>query len=79
VNSVFKVHSVGAEGNVILRRQPKRRYVMSLFQELPPCLVGITRCAGQAWPARGQSLSSSTSKTHAILQFEGNLDRVSNF
>jgi transposase len=43
--SVFQVHDVDAEGNVILRRQLKRRYVLAFFQKLPPCLVGIEACA----------------------------------
>ena len=43
--SVFQVHGVDAEGNVIIRRQLKRRYVLAFFQKLPPCLVGIEACA----------------------------------
>ena len=43
--SVFQVHGVDAQGNVILRRQLKRRYVLAFFQNLPPCLVGIEACA----------------------------------
>jgi transposase len=43
--SVFQVHGVDAEGNVILRRQLKRRYVLAFFQKVPPCLVGIEACA----------------------------------
>ena len=43
--SVFQVHGVDAEGNVVLRRQLKRRYVLAFFQKLPPCLVGIEACA----------------------------------
>ena len=39
--SVFQVHGIDAEGNVIFRRQLKRRYVLTFFQKLPPCLVGI--------------------------------------
>jgi transposase len=39
--SVFQVHGIDAEGNVLLRRQLKRRYVLAFFQKLPPCLVGI--------------------------------------
>ena len=39
--SVFQVHGVDADGNVIIRRQLKRRYVLAFFQKLPPCLVGI--------------------------------------
>jgi transposase len=43
--SVFQVHGVDAEGKVIVRRQLKRRYVLSFFQKLPQCLVGIEACA----------------------------------
>ena len=43
--SVFQVHGVDAEGNVLLRRQFKRRYVLAFFEKLPPCLVGIEACA----------------------------------
>ena len=43
--SVFQVHGIDAEGNVIIRRQLKRRYVLAFFQKLPPCLVGIEACA----------------------------------
>ena len=40
--SVFQIHGVDAAGNVIVRRQLKRRYVLSFFQKLPPCLVGCS-------------------------------------
>jgi transposase len=43
--SVFQVHGIDATGNVILRRQLKRRYVLTFFQSLQPCLVGIEACA----------------------------------
>ncbi len=43
--SVFQVHGVDAAGNIILRRQLKRRYVLAFFEKLPPCLVGIEACA----------------------------------
>src|SRR5262245_8375936 len=43
--SVFQIHGVDAAGNVIVRRKLKRRYVLSFFQKLPPCLVGIEACA----------------------------------
>ena len=43
--SVFQVHGVGADGQVVVRRQLKRRYVLTFFQKLPPCLVGIEACA----------------------------------
>ena len=43
--SVFQVHGVDAQGEVLIRRQLKRRYVLAFFQKLPPCLVGIEACA----------------------------------
>ena len=43
--SVFQVHGVDADGNIVIRRQVKRRYVLAFFQKLPPCLVGIEACA----------------------------------
>jgi hypothetical protein len=33
--SVFQVHGVDAAGQVLIRRQLKRRYVLAFFQKLP--------------------------------------------
>ena len=55
--SVFQVHGVDAEGNVVIRRQLKRRYVLAFFQKLPPCLVGIEACASSHhWSRELQAL-----------------------
>ena len=43
--SVFQVHGVNAVGQVVIRRQLKRRYVLAFFEKLSPCLVGIEACA----------------------------------
>ena len=43
--SIFQVHGVDADGQVVIRRQLKRRNVLAFFQKLPPCLVGIEACA----------------------------------
>src|SRR5947209_18864386 len=43
--SVFQVHGVDAGGQVVIRRQLKRRSVLAFFQKLSPCLVGIEACA----------------------------------
>ena len=43
--SLFQVHGIDAEGNVLIRRQLKRRYVLAFFEKLQPCLVGIEACA----------------------------------
>ena len=55
--SFFQVHGVDAEGNVVLRRQLKRRYVLAFFEKLPPCLVGIEACASaHHWSRELQAL-----------------------
>jgi transposase len=43
--SVFQVHGVDAAGQVVVRRQLKRRSVLAFFQKLPSCLVGLEACA----------------------------------
>ena len=43
--SVFQVHGIDAAGQVVMRRQLKRRYVLAFFQKLPACVVGIEACA----------------------------------
>jgi transposase len=43
--SVFQVHGVDAAGQVVIRRQLKRRQVLAFFEKLPSCLVGIEACA----------------------------------
>src|ERR1700704_893889 len=43
--SVFQVHGIDAVGQVVIRRQLKRRYLLAFFQKLPSCLVGIEACA----------------------------------
>jgi len=55
--SVFQVHGVDAGGQVVIRRQLKRRYVLEFFQKLSPCLVGIEACASSHhWSRELQAL-----------------------
>jgi transposase len=55
--SVFQVHGVDAGGQVVVRRQLKRRSVLVFFQKLPPCLVGIESCASSHhWSRELQAL-----------------------
>jgi transposase len=55
--SVFQVHGVDAAGQVLIRRQLKRRYVLAFFQKLPPCVIGIEACASsQYWSRELQAL-----------------------
>jgi len=50
--SVFQVHGVDADGEVVLRRQLKRRQVLAFFAKLPPCLVGIEACGASHYWSR---------------------------
>jgi len=50
--SVFQVHGVDAAGEVVIRRQLKRRHVLAFFQKLPSCLVGIEACASSHYWSR---------------------------
>jgi Mn-dependent DtxR family transcriptional regulator len=55
-----EVHGVDAAGQVVLRRQLKRRYVLTFFEKLPPCLVGIEACAlSHHWSRELQALGHS--------------------
>ena len=55
--SVFQVHGIDTDGNIVIRRQVKRRYVLAFFQKLPPCLVGIEACASSHhWSRELQAL-----------------------
>jgi len=37
---------------VVVRRQLKRRYVLTFFRKLPPCLIGIEACASSHYWSR---------------------------
>ena len=58
--SVFQVHGVDAAGEVVVRRQLKRRQVIAFFQMLPSCLVGMEACASSHyWSRELQALGHS--------------------
>jgi len=50
--SVFQVHGVDAAGQVVVRRRLKRRQVLTFFEKLPGCLIGIEACASSHFWAR---------------------------
>ncbi|HQT53460.1 MAG TPA: IS110 family transposase [Phenylobacterium sp.] len=43
--SVFQVHGVAADGEVLIRRQLRRAQLIAFFAKLPPCLIGLEACA----------------------------------
>src|SRR5215470_11958773 len=51
----FQVHGIDRDGNVVVRRQLKRRYVLTFFAKLSPCLIGIEACASSHyWSANSR-------------------------
>ncbi len=55
--SVFQVDGVDADGQVVIRRKLKRRYLLAFFEKLPACLVGIEACAtSHHWSRQLQAL-----------------------
>src|SRR5262245_50724705 len=58
--SVFQVHGIDAAGQVVSRCQLKRRFVLSFFEKLPPCLVGIEACASSHYWSRALQASGHT-------------------
>ena len=48
----FQVHGVDAAGHVAVRRRLRRNKVLSYFQSLEPCLVGMEACATAHYWAR---------------------------
>ena len=51
--NVFQVHGVDEAGEIVVRRQLRRSQVISFFEKLPSCLVGIEACATSHHWARG--------------------------
>jgi transposase len=43
--NVFQVHGIDAAEKVVVRRQLRRKQMMSFFEGLPSCLVGMEACA----------------------------------
>lgn len=50
--SVFQVHGVAADGEVLVRRRLTRARMLPFFAKLPPCLVGIEACNNSHYWAR---------------------------
>ncbi len=43
--NVFQIHGIDERGEVVVRRQLRRRQVLNFFAKLPACLVGMEACA----------------------------------
>jgi transposase len=50
--NVFQVHGVDQQGKPVLRRQLKRKDVVSFFANLPRCMIGMEACGSAHFWAR---------------------------
>ena len=41
---IFRLHAVGASGDVVVRKALRRSQVLPFFTKLPPCLIGMEAC-----------------------------------
>jgi transposase len=50
--SVFQVHAVAADGEILVRRPLRRSQVLTFFSRLAPCRVGLEACGSAHYWAR---------------------------
>ena len=43
--SVFQLHGVDADGEIVFRKKLRRAGVLDFLRDLPPCLIGLEACA----------------------------------
>ena len=54
---VFQAYGIDESGEVVMRKQPKRNWILRYFTRLKPSLVGLQACRGTHYWSRafGQS------------------------
>src|SRR5262245_7795859 len=68
--SIFQVHGVDADGQVVIRRKLKRRYVLAFFAKVPSCLIGMEACAtSHHWSRELQTLGHRVAITVFAIWF----------
>ena len=50
--SVFQLHGIDANGNVVLQKTLRRGRVLAFLTKIPPCLIGMEACATAHYWAR---------------------------
>ena len=58
--TMFQVHGVDERGKAVLRKQLKRKEVLSFFANLEPCLIGMEACGSAHYWARKLSALGHT-------------------
>lgn len=49
---IFQIHGVDKQGEVVLKKQLRRSQVLSFFEKLKPCLVGMEACSSSHYWGR---------------------------
>jgi transposase len=50
--SVFQLHGIDADGEIVLRKKLRRSAVLDFLRRVPPCLIGLEACATAHFWAR---------------------------
>ena len=50
--NVFQIHGVDKQEQVVLRKQLRRKQMLTFFAQIPPCLIGMESCGGSHYWAR---------------------------
>tara|TARA_R110000737_G_scaffold152126_1_gene181386 strand:+ start:49 stop:1116 length:1068 start_codon:yes stop_codon:yes gene_type:complete len=50
--SVFQLHGIDADGEVVLRKKLRRSAVLDVLRDLSPCLIGLEACASSHFWSR---------------------------
>ncbi len=75
---VFQTHGVDADQKVTVKRQLKRKGVLSFFEKLPPCLVGMEACGSAHYWAREIEKLGHTVKLMVPRYVKGYMKRGKN-
>jgi transposase len=62
--NVFQVHGVDDRGKTALRKQLKRKEVLSFFTNLEPCVIGMEACGSAHHWARALQAVGHTVKLY---------------
>ena len=65
--SVFQVHGIDGQGQVVLRQRLSRAKLLPFFAKLPRCLVGMETCASANYWARELSACGSACKKNPVM------------
>ena len=75
--SVFQIHGIDADGNVVIRKRIGRAKVVEFFADLPPCLVGMEACAtAHQWARELKKFGHDTRPELLRLGFIGYVEKT---